>query len=190
MRFKGKIKELDKIVVSDPYYSEKVWCRYENNNVNAKNWDVDILIKKEKEKFLGITFSEIEFMILMHTQGQGCHIKDDQTFGYYSNNEVKEFKIGMDTASIALGINKYADEIKQSRNEAHPPCSLNTFADGMFGAVYEGKDGEKLNFICISGSIDGDIGYSMKDIIGYLTKQLEITDIEQVMEKDDLEVEM
>lgn len=45
LRYKGKIKELNHIIISDPSYDESVTCRYENNNLKEKDWYVDIDIK-------------------------------------------------------------------------------------------------------------------------------------------------
>ena len=49
MIYTGKIKSIDQIIVSDPSYEKDVWCRYENDNVNAKDWIVDILIQEYNE---------------------------------------------------------------------------------------------------------------------------------------------
>ena len=40
MRYKGKIRELNHIIISDPSYDESVTCRYENNNLKEKDWYV------------------------------------------------------------------------------------------------------------------------------------------------------
>ena len=42
MNYKGKIDHIDHIVISDPMYEKNIWCRYEKNNVNAKNWVVNL----------------------------------------------------------------------------------------------------------------------------------------------------
>ena len=42
MKYSGKIKELNHIVVSDPSYDKKVFCRYEYENINGKDWLVDL----------------------------------------------------------------------------------------------------------------------------------------------------
>lgn len=38
MRYKGKIKELNQIIVSDPSYGEDTWGRYERTDMNKKIW--------------------------------------------------------------------------------------------------------------------------------------------------------
>lgn len=50
MRYKGKIKELNHIIITDPSYDESVTCRYEKNNLKEKDWYVDIDIKPTIEK--------------------------------------------------------------------------------------------------------------------------------------------
>lgn len=42
MNYKGKIDNIDYIVISDPMYEKNIWCRYEKNDVNAKNWVVNL----------------------------------------------------------------------------------------------------------------------------------------------------
>ena len=44
MRFKGKINNLNHIVISDPSYEKGVLCRYENDKINNQNWLVDMVI--------------------------------------------------------------------------------------------------------------------------------------------------
>lgn len=46
----------------------------------------------------------------------------------------------------------------------------------FFGYVYEGtnKDTNEMNFIYISGYLDEDTGYSIEDIIDYISHSFEI----------------
>ena len=148
MRYKGKIKEINHIIVSDPSYDETVACRYERKEINKKNWKVSIDIKPD-------------VMV----------------------EEISNVDIGMDTASVAIGINGNAKEIIDSRNDWQPECCLNTLTDGLFGTVKEGKISDDIVFICISGYLYIDTGYSIEDIIQYLQEQLEITDLEKDSEK-------
>ena len=85
--------------------------------------------------------------------------------------------IGMDTACIALGINNYANDIRDSKGDWQPDNSLNTLTDGIFGYVKEGTKDNTINFIWISGFLSEDTGYSIEEIMNYLSTYLEITDL-------------
>ena len=56
MRYKGKIRELNHIIISDPSYDESVTCRYEKDNLREKDWYVDIDIKPTIDKIEDFTF--------------------------------------------------------------------------------------------------------------------------------------
>lgn len=180
MRFSGKIEKIDKIIVSDPSYDEDVTCRYERNNLNAKDWKINISIQKVKdeinEKF---TIEGIEFFILLQSPKEMCKLKDDGSFSYLSKNKISNVDIGMDTACVALGINSFVDEIKKQKNNWQPECTLNTLTDGFFGNVKEGKKDNTVNFIWINGYLSEDTGYSIKDIVEYLTETFEIKNLYQ-----------
>ena len=63
LRYKGKIKELNHIIISDPSYDESVTCRYEKNNLKEKNWYVDIDIKPTVDKIEDFTSGVIACFI-------------------------------------------------------------------------------------------------------------------------------
>lgn len=50
MKYKGKINNLNHIVVSDPCYENGVWCRYEKNNLKEKDWLVNLDILPTETK--------------------------------------------------------------------------------------------------------------------------------------------
>lgn len=184
MRYNGKIKELNHIVISDPSYNKDVWCRYERNNLNAKDWIIDIDIQKVNIPMNEeINLKGADIFILLHNPKTDCELKNEGSFSYLSENKISETDIGVDTACVALGINEYAKEINKSINIWQPDCALKTLSDGFFGSVKEGKKGENINFIWISGYIDADTGYSFEDIINYLEKQLNISELEYNHEK-------
>ena len=110
-------------------------------------------------------------------------MKENGTISYIKETKISNVDIGMDTASVAIGINEKAKKIIDSRDNWQPECCLNTLTDGFFGTVKEGRIGDDIVFICISGYLDIDTGYSMEDIIQYLQEQLEITDLEKDLEK-------
>ena len=151
LRYKGKIRELNHIIISDPSYDESVTCRYENNNLKEKDWYVRL-----------------------------SELRENGAIRYLSGIELKETEIGMDTACVAIGINEKADEIIELRDDWQPECSLNTLTDGLFGTVKEGKLQDHTVFIWLSGYLDEDTGYSIEEIIDYLQYQLNITELEKV----------
>lgn len=195
MRYKGKIENLNHIIISDPSYDESVTCRYEKNDLKEKNWYVDIDIKKTVEKMGNFTARGVEFFLFLAKDRELSELKEDGTIRYLKGIKLTETEIGMDTACIALGVNERADEIIELRDEWQPECSLNTLTDGFFGTVKEGVD--KINnpvFIWISGYLDEAAGYSIEEIVDYLQYQLNITELEKditrtmnVSQKDMLE---
>lgn len=177
MRYRGKIKELEHIIISDPSYDESVTCRYEAKKLNEKNWLIDIDIKPVIEKYENFTMKGTEFFLFLCKDKRFATLKDNGTISYLKGINIKETEIGMDTACVAIGINENAQEIVKFREDWQPECSLNTLTDGIFGTVKEGKIGNELSFIWLSGYLDEDAGYSMEDIIDYLQYQLNITDL-------------
>lgn len=183
MRYKGKIKELDHIVISDPTYEEDVWCRYEKKDLNEENWLIDIDIKQVTEKYEDFTTKGTEFFLFLYKDKTWGELKENGTISYLKGINVEKTEIGMDTACVALGIDEKADEIIELQEEWQPECSLNTLTDGIFGTVREGKLNDDIVFICISGYLDEDTGYSIEDIIDYLQYQLNITELEKDLQK-------
>lgn len=183
LRYSGKIKELNHIIISDPSYDEGVYCRYERNKLKEKNWLADIDIYPVSMPVTDeIEMKGIEFYILLH-RDKHSELKEEGTIQHLKGIKVEEIEIGIDTACVALGVNDRAGEIINARGEWQPTCALKTLSDGMFGTVREGKIGNEYMFMCISGYLDEDTGYSMEDIIDYLQYQLEITDLSKNMEK-------
>ena len=181
MRYKGKIKELNHIVVSDPTYKNDVWCRYEKNNINEKNWGIDIDIYPVKTPINDeISINGTEFCAFLYKDKKICELRNDGSICYFKGIEIKETEIGMDTACVAVGINEKAKEINDSQDIWQPECALK---DGIFGTVKEGTIGSKVVFVYIFGYLDEDTGYTMDEIIDYLKEQLNITELEKDMQK-------
>lgn len=184
MRYKGKIKELNHIIISDPSYDENVTCRYEKDNLKEKNWNVDIDIHPTVNKIEDFTIKGTEFFLFLSKDKRLSELRENGTIRYLSGLEIKETEIGMDTACVALGINEKADEIIELRDDWQPECSLNTLTDGIFGTVKEGKLNDNHTvFIWLSGYLDEDTGYSIEEIVDYLQYQLNIVDLEKDKEK-------
>ena len=184
MRYKGKIKELNHIIISDPSYDENVTCRYEKDNLKEKNWNVDIDIHPTVDKIENFTIKGTEFFLFLSKDKRLSELRENGTIRYLSGLEIKETEIGMDTACVALGINEKADEIIELRDDWQPECSLNTLTDGIFGTVKEGKLNDNHTvFIWLSGYLDEDTGYSIEEIVDYLQYQLNIVDLEKDKEK-------
>lgn len=184
MRYKGRIKELNHIIISDPSYDESVTCRYEKDNLKEKDWYVDIDIKPTIDKIEDFTIKGTEFFLFLSKDRRLSELRENGEIRYLSGIELKETEIGMDTSCVALGINEKADEIIELRDEWQPECSLNTLTDGMFGIVKEGvtKDNHTV-FIWISGYLSEDTGYSIEEIIDYLQYQLNIAELEKDITK-------
>lgn len=186
MFYKGQIEQIDRVVVSDPSYAADVWCRYEGQNfASGGPWKVQLAINDVSENVDGFDIKGVDFSMLLYTGNEKlCVLKPDGTgFSHPSFVKMKEFEIGMDTACVALGINGVADEIKASRGEWKPGCSLNTMTDGLFGNVYEGSCYGKTHLLYVSGYLDEDTGYSLKDIVDYLVSNFEIKKLELVKEE-------
>ena len=184
MRYKGKIKELNHIIISDPSYDKNVTCRYEKDNLKEKNWNVDIDIHPTVDKIEDFTIKGTEFFLFLSKDKRLSELRENGTIRYLSGLEIKETEIGMDTACVALGINEKADEIIELRDDWQPECSLNTLTDGIFGTVKEGKLNDNHTvFIWLSGYLDEDTGYSIEEIVDYLQYQLNIVDLEKDKEK-------
>lgn len=179
MRVIGKIEELNQIIVSDPSYSKDVNCRYENTNINEKNWQTTIEINNVSEEIDGIQLNGIEFYILLNNPNQHCKLIEDGSFSYETRNKITEIDIRIDTACVSIGINNFADNIRKEVDEWQPDDALKTLSDGLFGSVKEGKENDKINFIWISGYFSDDTGYSIKDILDYITTQLQVKDLYQ-----------
>ena len=171
MRFKGLVEEINHIVISDPEYKNGVWCRYENQNIKGTNWKVELQLE-EKE--------EIEISLLLKKSDNDCGFDGDE-ITYSSDIQLEKYRIGMDTACVALGINDKAKEIIKSRGEWQPPCALQTGTDGYFGEVLEGKRNDEVVFLMIFGYLDKDLFYDVSDVLDYLKNQFELKNLK--MEK-------
>ena len=179
MKYKGKIENLEHIIISDPSYDENVTCRYERKNLKEKDWLVDIDIRQTVEEIEGLTVKGTEFYLFLCKDKRFCELKENGTIRYLNAIKINETEIGMDTACVALGINEKAKEIIELRDSWQPECSLNTLTDGFFGTVKEGNMLEHPVFIWLSGYLDEDTGYSIEEIIDYLKDQLNITELKK-----------
>ena len=179
MRYNGKIKKLEHIVISDPSYDDEVKCRYEKKGLEEKNWLVELDINELEEKIDGSDGTE--FSLLLKKNEDVCEIDND--FIRYSNDIItKEYDIGVDTACVAYGINNKADKIIKNKNKWQPSYALKTLSDGIHGKVMEGKKNNNLSFLYIYGYFDNNTGYKEKDILKYLENNFEITGIEIINE--------
>lgn len=189
MKYKGKIKNLNHIVVSDPCYEKDAWCRYEIENLKEKDWIVNLDISHKKEKIKGFDIGYIDFFMLIKKYDNVCNLIN-KGISYLKDINLKDYQIGMDTACVALGINENAKEIINSQDEWQPYFSIKTGTDGIFGGVKEGKDkNNNLCFVLIYGSISDDMDYELDDIKDYLVKQFEIKELEIESKKSKSEAE-
>ena len=184
MRYRGKIKELNHIVVSDPSYDKDISCRYEKNNINQKNWGVDIDIYPVQTPINDeISINGTEFYVFLYKDKKICELRENGSIAYLKGIEIKETDIGMDSACVALGLNDKAEEIISEKETWQPECSLKTSTDGIFGYVKEGIVDDRVYFIWISGYLDEYAGYTMDEIIDYLKEQLNIIELEKDMQR-------
>lgn len=179
MRYKGKINELNHIIISDPSYDESVTCRYEKTNLKEKNWLIDIDIKPVEDKIENLTIKGTEFFLFLCKDKKLGELRENGTISYLRGITLNEIDIGIDTACVALGINEKAKEIVLSRDEWQPECSLKTLSDGIFGTVKEGKIGENVAFIWLSGYLCEDTDYSIDEIVDYIEHQLNIVELQK-----------
>lgn len=183
MRYKGKIKELNNIIISDPSYDKSVTCRYERNNLNEENWLIDIDIYPTITPITEeLDARATEFFLFLCKNKKLGELKENGTISYLKGIKLEETDIGIDTACVALGINENAKEIINCKDDWQPECALNTLSDGIFGTVKEGKIEDDVVFIWVSGYLDEDTGYSIEDIVDYLQYQLDITNLVKDLE--------
>lgn len=177
MRYNGKIKNLNHIVVSDPSYKKETWCRYEKDNLKEKDWIVNLDISHKTEKIEDFNINYMGFSMLIKKDNNVCDLTKEG-ISYLKGIKLQEYQISMDTACVALGINNKAKKIIDSQDEWQPNCSIKTGIDGFFGEVMEGKDSNNnLCFIFISGDLDNDMGYDIDFLKEYLVNQFEIIDL-------------
>lgn len=186
MRYKGLIKDLNHIVISDPTYKDDVWCRYEKNGLNEKDWEVDLQIYSVKTKFEDYDIRGTEFYLLLQKDKQNCKIDEEGTIRYLSDIEVNDYTIGMDTACIALGINDDAKEIIDSRDEWQPDCAIRTGTDGTFGEVTEGMKDGNLCFLLVTGYIEDEF-CNENEMLQYLTNHFQIEELTEFIDKNKVE---
>lgn len=196
MFYKGQIEKINKVVISDPSYKEGVWCRYESKSFPKMEgpWNVQLAINNYTEDYGDFVAKGVEFsMMLTSSIFSNDNFKLDENgkqFSYLPFVKLKETEIGLDTACVALGANEYADEIKSCVDDWQPSCGLKTLTDGTFGAVQEGTYDGKVHMLFFNGYFDEDTGYSIEDIVNYLSTNFEIKDLELVKDKPALEDEI
>lgn len=176
MEFTGKIKEINHIVISDPDYDKNVWCRYEKENLKEKNWSVYLDVYSVEEQIGDLFEKGTEFIMLLQKYKKDCKITDEGNLRSLSNIETKEYKIGMDSACVALGINDKADYIINSKNEWQPDCAINTGTDGVFGNVVEGTKDGSLRFLLITGYVN-EVYMNCNNLFDYLKNQFDIKEL-------------
>ncbi|MBS5806203.1 MAG: hypothetical protein KIC90_03405 [Firmicutes bacterium] len=176
MKYKGKIEKIKHIVVSDPTYDKNVWCRYENNNIDNKDLVVIVYIDKVKNNIEDYEFETVDFAVLIKTNDDDCSVTKDGYLKHLKNIKITKYDIGVDTACVAIGVNEYAKNIVDSKDEWQPECAIRTGADGIFGTVIEGKNDDELCFIFIEGYFDSDFIDTNK-LLDYLTEKLCIKEL-------------
>lgn len=173
MKYKGKIEKLDHIVLSDPSYDKDVLCRYEKDNINGRNWLVNLEIAPD-----GVD----NVFVMTLRRNKNFLIRNSQML-VPTETEINKYALGMDTACMAMGINAIAKEINSCRDDWQPDCAIGTGTDGLFGEVHEGLLGDELQFLVIDGIVYS--GFCSEDeLLEYLTNNFEIKDLEKDIEQD------
>ena len=173
MKYKGKIEKLDHIVLSDPSYDKDVLCRYEKDNINGRNWLVNLEIAPD-----GVD----NVFVMTLRKNNNFLIRNSQML-VPAETEINKYALGMDTACMAMGINAIAQEINSCRDDWQPDCAIKTGADGLFGEVHEGLLGDELQFLVIDGIVDSGF-CSEEELLEDLTNNFEIKDLEKDIEQD------
>ncbi len=196
MKCKGIIKNLSKLVVSDPHYLQDVWCRYEKDFSDKKDWIVEFLIREvdEMQEYKGEKFrvQGLDFSILIKNVDSLSKLVDISKYSYKVGTEFKKAEIGIDTAQVCMGTNKKAEEInafaKQINKEDsfenlfsqyNPSFAIQTMSDGKLGDVIEGTINGKTDFILIDGFFDecADVT-TVDELKEYIVEQLNIENLE------------
>lgn len=187
MKCKGKIDNINHIVISDPIYDKNVWCRYEKNNLKEKNWIVNLDICSTETKTDDYNIKGIEFLLLIKKNEYDCEIDEDGNLSYLKDIKLKDYTIGTDSACVALGLNDNAKKIINSKDEWQPLCAIRTGTDGAFCDVSEGiKDGE-LCFLFVTGYFDEEF-ISQNELFCYLVNQFQIKELLKENKKNEMEL--
>lgn len=208
-KYKGKINELNKLILSDPHYKKDVWCRYQKNFRKNDDWNIEIAIEDkdsvevyegEEYRIQGVAFNVLLKNNKYQRLSDVVSINDTDTIDYNPGVSVKTTTVGMDSAQVAIGANenaniienfsKYVNSGKLSPTEQidlwHPEFSLKTGTDGMFGEVNEFSY-ENITFaISFNGWLDIDTDYSVESVLKYLEKQLNIKDLTKELETNNM----
>lgn len=138
------------IVIGDEMYVEDY--KKHSHIVYAKGF-------RGKDEWVGVAeLVEIDegddFVQTVLKIGYGENEKDAKTYSqgmYYQSQSAKEFNIGLDTATMYIGMGKKGD-------------LFHTGSDGFMGAVVEIKSGNKLNGIYMELVLDCGSGYDFDHI--------------------------
>lgn len=196
MKYKGTIKNLNHIVVSDPHYLQDVWCRYDKTFNKKEDWKVEFIIKDvdEMQEYKGQEFKVegLDFCIIIKKENATCDLLDIGKYMYKKGTEIKEIEIGIDTAQVCMGVNEKAKEInnyaaKMKKDDTfenlftnyNPSFAIQTMSDGILGSVQEGIIDGDINFICITGFFDecADVK-NIDELKDYIIEQLNIEELE------------
>lgn len=200
MKGKGKIKKLEKIIISDPHYQSDVWCRYDKKLNKIEDWKVEFIIRNYEDNIKieseDVKFTGIEYSILFKRPNVKCDLLDFEKICYEKGTELKKYEIGVDTAQIAFGVNDKADEISEFVKDIqsldigerldnyNPDFAISTASDGKFGKVQEGIKDNETQFIFFTGFFDEYANVeTIEELKDYIETQFKIEDIELEIER-------
>lgn len=200
MKGKGKIKNLEKIVISDPHYQSDVWCRFEKKLDKVEDWETQFIIRDYEDNIKinnkDVKLTGIEYSVLFKRPNVKCDLLDVEKIRYEKDTELKKYEIGVDTAQVAFGVNDKADEISKFAKDINsldmgellenynPDFAISTASDGKFGNVQEGIKDNETQFILLTGFFDDYAEVeTIEELKDYFESQFKIEDIELEVEK-------
>lgn len=207
IEIKGKLKNIKKIVVSDPSYRSDVWCRFEKEIKEKQNYLIELGIYNETGEIDGYNYDGIKIKIVLLNEtfsffSEESLLKNQNNksnFNYNDSNSLlkkDDFEIGMNTAKISFGVNEKANKIiahsyKEEKTEdllsnLDLPFALNTGTDGYFGNVtmITAKKTDIPVKIEIDGYLSSDMGYSFEELKDYFIEQFQIKKVDIDYDKE------
>ncbi len=170
MIIKGNIKDVTRIVFTDPCYDENVWCKFQKTISAPQDFDIEVEISDyyDDSKVIG---NDIRMQLFNRKYMLDiCPLVsiDDGKVKYNSKIITQnDYELGMDTARMCFGINEKADEIiiyskkeetmEDIMSNKSDAFALNTGTDGYFGDLIDLETIEEIPaFIEVNCFIDKD----------------------------------
>lgn len=178
MYFKGKCREIDRIVVSDPRLLEGIPFRYERDDIGGVDWRVLGLVGDIEETRDGQVVSGKRFVVVLHKGDVEVDLQQSGRVLFPAAGDMFCKECGVFTTSgfVGIGIDDRMDDILESDDEELQDCCLYSAASGMMGKVLECSAAEngEVKVLVVSGCLGDFAGYSQEDIKDYLVDSLQV----------------